>query len=171
MQKQNVSLDASFWIEAHAAGLTSFLLDYFNLFVPQAVADEICYPLRVLGFPAASSELFDEWCQSGQITLQEPQAPVQWFQRGENYAAALAMERDYWLLIDDNAPYHFARSRGIEVVGTMDFTVFLYEQGRLSYQAAMAVLRNLRASVSLVRKAMITLETLARAKGETDVNP
>lgn len=73
MEKQNASLDASFWIKAHAAGLTSFLLDYFNLFVPQAVADEICYPLRVLGFPAAGSKLFDEWCQSGQITLQESQ--------------------------------------------------------------------------------------------------
>jgi len=95
---------------------------------------------------------------------------VQWFQRSENYAAALAIERDYWLLIDDNAPYHFARSQGMEVVGTMDFTVFLYEQGRLSYQSAMAVLRSLRASVSLVRKAMITLETLARSKGETDDN-
>jgi predicted nucleic acid-binding protein len=166
MEKQPASLDASFWIGAHKVDLVSFLPEYFNLFVCQAVADEIRYPLEVLGIPAASSTLFDEWCQTRRITLQEPKAPVHWFQRGENYAAALALEHGYWLLIDDNAAYHFAKSRGIEVVGTMDFTVFLYEQGRLSYQTAMSTLRSLDAAVSLARKAMITLETLARMKGD-----
>jgi hypothetical protein len=69
---------------------------------------------------------------------------------------------------DDANPYHFAKSQGLKVIGTMDFTVFLYDQGRLSYRAAMSTIKTLRASEKLKRDAMITLESLARTKGDKD---
>jgi len=101
--------------------------------------------------------------------LQDPQARVDWFQRGENAAIALAIERGYFLLIGDASPYHFAKSQGLKVVGTTDFAVFLYDQGRLSYLAAISTIKALRASEKLKREAMIALEILARARGEEDV--
>lgn len=93
---------------------------------------------------------------------------MDWFQRGENAAIALAIENGYFLLIDDANPYHLAKSQGLKVIGTMDFTVFLYDQGRLSYPAAMSTIKTIRASEKLKRGAMITLEVLARTKGDKD---
>ncbi len=168
MEKQNASLDASFWINAFDGGIIHFLPEYFNLFICSVTAGEIRYPLDVLDIPAAGPVLFDQWCESGTITLQDPQAPVDWFQRGENAAIALAIENGYFLLIDDANPYHLAKSQGLKVVGTMDLTVFLYDQGRLSYPAAMSTIKALRAGNKLKREAMIALETLVRAKGEKD---
>lgn len=169
MEKQNASLDASFWINAFDGGVVQFLPEYFNLFVCRVAAEEIRYPLDVLGIPAAAPSLFDQWCKSGTVALQDPQARVNWFQRGENAAIALAIEHGYFLLIDDASPYHFAKSQGLKVVGTMDLAVFLYDQGRLSYSAAVSTIKALRASEKLKREAMIALEIVARAKGEKDV--
>jgi hypothetical protein len=168
VEKQNASLDASFWINAFDGGIIHFLPEYFNLFICRVTAGEIRYPLDILGIPAAGPVLFDQWCKSGTVTLQNPQAPVDWFQRGENAAIALAIENEYFLLIDDANPYHFAKSRGLKVVGTMDFTVLLYDQGRLSYPAAMSTIKTFRASEKLKRSAMITLESLARIRGDKD---
>jgi predicted nucleic acid-binding protein len=169
MVKQNASLDASFWINACNADLVWFLPDYFALFVCNAVAQEIRYPLDVLNIQATGPSLFVEWCESGTVTLQDPQEAVDWFQRGENAAIALAIERGYFLLMDDANPYHFARSKGLKVVGTADLTVFLYDQGRLSYDQAVTRVKELRSSEKQKRQAMIALETLARVRGDRDV--
>jgi predicted nucleic acid-binding protein len=168
VEKQNASLDSSFWINAFHVGIVHFLPEYFNLFVCQVAAEEIRYPLDVLGILAAGPSLFDQWCKSGMVTLQNPQAPVDWFHRGENAAIALAIENGLFLLIDDANPYHLAKSQGLKVIGTMDFTVFLYDQGRLSYPAAMSTTKAIRASEKLKRGAMIILEVLARTKGDKD---
>lgn len=165
MAKSSASLDASFWINACAGGLVRFALDYFDLFAAQVVAQEIRYPLDVLGIESASSVLFDAWCRSGRVTLQDPQTPVDWFQRGENAAVALAIERGYFLLIDDANPYHKAKSHGIKVVGTGDWAVFLYDQGRLAYDAALSAISRTRASRQQKREAIEALEMLARRKG------
>lgn len=170
MMKQNASLDASFWINAHDANLVRFLPDYFQLFVCQAVAEEIRYPLDVLGIEDANGPLlFVEWCRSGIINLAEPRKPVDWYQAGENAAIALAIEQGYFLLIDDANPYHLARSQGLSVIGTADLAVFLYDQGRLTYEETTAAIQALRSSKKQKRDALITLANLAREKGKQDV--
>jgi predicted nucleic acid-binding protein len=166
MVKQNASLDASFWINAYDADLVRFLTDYFRLFVCGSVAKEIRYPLDELGVKeAAGPSLFVKWCQSGVISLEDPQKPVNWYQAGENAAIALAIERKYFLLIDDANPYHFAKSQGLKVVGTADLAVFLYDQGRLTHAETVAALKALRSSKKQKRDAMIALGILAREKG------
>ncbi|MBS1253918.1 MAG: hypothetical protein MAG451_02972 [Anaerolineales bacterium] len=81
--KQNVSLDASFWINACNADLVQFLSDYFVLFACNVVAQEIRYPLDVLNIEGvAGPSLFVEWCESDIVTLQDPEEPVDWYQRG-----------------------------------------------------------------------------------------
>ena len=169
MEKQNASLDASFWINAYNGEIVHLVPDYFRLFACGVVAEEIRYPLDVLGLSAAGPLLFNEWCRAGIITLQDPQTPVDWFQRGENAAIALAIEQGYFLLIDDANPYHMARSKGLKVVGTMDFAVLLYDHGRLSYDAALAAIQGARASKKQKRDAIVALETLIRRKEGRDV--
>lgn len=167
--KQNASLDAFFWINAHDAGLVRFLPDYFVLFACNVVAQEIRYPIDVLNIEgAAGPSMFVEWCESGIVTLQDPEEPVDWYQRGENAAIALAIERGYFLLIDDANPYHFAKSKGLKVVGTADLTVFVYDQGRLSYDEAVVMVKRLRCSEKQKRDAMVALEILARERGDRD---
>lgn len=165
--KQNASLDASFWINAFDTALVDFLPDYFDLVVCDEVASEINYPVAVLGIEeAAGPNLFSQWCATGLILQQNPSQPVDWFQPGENAAIALAAEHGYWLLMDDANPYHMARSRGLQVVGTADLAVFLYDQERLSYEECARILHRLRSSRHQRRHAMVVLEMLARAKGE-----
>jgi hypothetical protein len=167
MVKQNASLDASFWINAYDADLIRFLPDYFRLFVCRSVAGEIRYPLDMLGIKeAACPSLFVEWCKSGIITLEDPRKPVNWYLAGENAAIALAIERGYFLLIDDANPYHFAKAQSLKVVGTADLAVFLYDQGHLTFAETTVAINALRSSKKQKRDAMTALGILAREKGD-----
>jgi predicted nucleic acid-binding protein len=162
--KQNASFDASFWINSCVANMVTHVIDYFYLFVTDEVAGEIRYPLDVLQMRSRTATLFNEWLAQGKITLQNPKASVSWFQSGENAAIALAIEQDYFLLIDDANPYHLAKKAGLRVVGTSDFSVFLYDQGRITYDAATEALRQMQISKKQRRVAMMTLAELKRLK-------
>lgn len=164
--KQNASLDASFWFNACEARVIGFLLNYYNLFVCRAVADEILYVKQVLGLPSTACELFSDWQKQGIVTLAEPQRPVDWFDSGENQAIALAMERGYRLLIDDGAPYNYAKSKEITVHGTAEFIVFLYRRDLLTYKDALTRIAGLEINKRLQRVAMRALALLAQAKGD-----
>lgn len=165
MVKQNASLDASFWINCCAAGIIQFVSNYFQLFAPIIVATEIRYPLSVLGIQAASSVLFNTWVNSGQAILQDPQKPVNWFQQGENAAIALAVEQNYFLLMDDANPYHRAKSVGLKVIGTAEFIVLLFDHGHINYTAATDAVKQTQASKRQKRDALVALESLMRHKG------
>lgn len=83
---------------------------------------------------------------------------------GENAAIALALEYDYFLLIDDANPYHRAKAAGLKVVGSNEFAVLLYDHGRITYKAASAAIRQTHASKKQKRLALVALETLNRYK-------
>lgn len=53
-------------------------------------------------------------------------------------------------------------------VGIADLTVFLFDQGRLSYDEAVAMVKRLRCSEKQKRDAMVALEILARERGGRD---
>jgi len=166
MVKQNASLDASFWFNAYEARVIGFLPNYYNLFVCRAVADEILYVKQVLRVPSSACQLFSDWLQQGIVTLAEPQQPVDWFDSGENHAIALAIERGYRLLIDDGAPYHYAKSKGIAVHGTAEFIVFLYRRDLLTYKDALARIAGLEINKRMQRVALRALALLAQIKGD-----
>ncbi len=166
MAPPEASLDTSFWINVHQAGLTSLLPEYFRLFVCSEVEREVLYPLITKGLPVAAAVQFQEWCEAKIITRQDPARPVDWYHVGENAAIALAIEGNYVLLIDDQNPYHFARSRGLKVVNSADFAVLLYHVGKLSYTAAETAIGRLGLGKHLARTALASLGALARRKGE-----
>jgi predicted nucleic acid-binding protein len=166
MAKQNASLDASFWINACAGAVVEYLAAYFRLFTHMVVADEIRYPLTVLGIQAHSAVLFNEWVRTRKVLLQDPQAPMVWYQQGENAAIGLAVERNYLLLMDDANPYHRARSVGLKVVGTAEFVVLLFDQGQISYDDAVNAIKQTHASKNQKRDALIVMEMVARRKGK-----
>ncbi|MCE7982917.1 MAG: hypothetical protein DYG89_17170 [Caldilinea sp. CFX5] len=99
------------------------------------------------------------------MVIQEPQKAVAWFHAGENAAIALAIEHQYFLLIDDANPYHRARSAGVQVVGTAEFTVLLFDHGRLTYMLAVDAINQTNAGKQMKRTALTMLETVARQKG------
>lgn len=163
--KQNASLDASFWINACAANIVEFAPSYFQLYASTTVAEEIRYPLTVLGIESLSAILFNQWVETGVITLQDAQINIDWFQRGENAALALAIQYGYWLLMDDANPYHRARSAGLKVVGTSELVVLLFDHNYLAHDVAVAAIKQTNASQRLKRDSLVMLEFLARRKG------
>lgn len=90
---------------------------------------------------------------------------MDWFQQGENAAIALAMEHDYFLLIDDANPYHRAKAAGLKVVGSSEFAVLLYDQGQITHHSAVTAIQRTHASKRQKRLAITMLETLKRLKG------
>ncbi len=165
MPQLNVSLDASFWINAYRGGLVNYLSDYFTLFVPQVVANEIERPSAITGLPTAAGLKFREWRLRGHITIQNPQQSVDWFHAGENAAIGLAIEQHYWLLIDNGQPYRFSLAQGLTVIKTPDLALFLFDAGKLSYQETYQAIHRLQINKKLARSVLIALEELARSKG------
>ena len=163
-EKQNASIDASFWINICAAELVEFLSEYFILYSNSIVALEIRYPLDVLGIEAQTALLFNEWLRAGKVIMQDPAKPVNWFHEGENEAIALAIEHGYFLLMDDANPYHRAKAEGLRIVGSSEFAVLLYDHERITYETAVSSIRQTHASEKLKRLASVTLETLKRHK-------
>ncbi len=165
MSKLNAVLDSSFWINAHRGGLASYLSEYFAMFAPEVVAEEVEHRSTITGLLTAAGLLFRQWRLAGQIVIQNPEQSIDWFDPGENAAIALALERDYWLLMDNGNPYHMARSQGLRVVKTPDLAVFLFDIGELTYDETREIIHRLQVDKKLARSALITLERLVRLKG------
>lgn len=170
MDKRDAVLDASFWINAHRAGLVEFLPDYFDLRAPTAVIEEIEHLPPGVGQLTPAGESFRHWRQAGRLEIQDPTQAVDWFDRGENAAIALAREQGYVLLIDDQAPYHLAKARELKTIASPDFVVLLYADGRLSYDDALSVLVSSGIAKHLKRAAMTAVGLLARQRNERDDN-
>jgi predicted nucleic acid-binding protein len=162
--KQNASFDTSFWINICVANVAPHVAHYFNLFVPDEVVVEIRYPLDVLQMKSRTATLLNRWLAEGKVTSQNPDQSVTWFQSGENAAIALAIEHCYFLLIDDANPYHRAKHAGLSVVGSSDLFVFLYDQGRLTYDTAVEAMRQIQVSKKQRRVALMALAELNRLK-------
>jgi len=170
MNKRNAVLDASFWINAHYAEVVDYLPDYFNLFVPTQVIQEVEYTPPDIDQLTSAGESFRSWRQAGQFKCQDPARPVDWFHAGENAAIGLAQEQGCVLLIDDQAPYHLAKARGLRAIASVDFIVLLYADNRLSHNEARARLAKSRPASHLKRAATVALAVLARQRGDRDVN-
>jgi len=140
------------------------LPSYFHLFVPTLVIQEIEYAPPDVDHLTPAGEAFRRWRQGGRLQLQDPARPVDWFQPGENAAIGLAREQGYALLIDDQAPYHLAKARGLRVIASADFVVLLYTDDVLSYDEAQALLAQSGIARHLQRAAMTALAVLARQK-------
>jgi len=158
-------MDASFWINLCVSQAIQFLPPYFQLYVPEVVVQEIRYPLEILGIQSMTVSLFDQWRTNSWITLRNPSANVNWFQPGENAAIALALQQNYYLLMDDANPYHRAKRAGIKVVGSSEFIVLLLDHGKLSFEEAVEALKQNHASKKQKQEAIVVLEILRRRKG------
>jgi predicted nucleic acid-binding protein len=112
--------------------------------------------------------MFRRWRQSERLELQDPTRPVDWFHPGENAAIGLAQERGYVLLIDDQAPYHLAKARGLPVIASADFVVLLYVDQLLSYDDAEAILVRSGIAKHLKRATMMALAFLAQQRSDRD---
>lgn len=164
MMKQCASLDASFWINICAGNVVTYIIDYFYLYAAAIVAREIRYPLAVLGMSAQTALLFNNWVETGTVTILNPKQPLDWFQEGENAAMALALEHNWFLLMDDANPYHRAKTAGLKVIGSSEWCILLYDHGRLTFDQARTAIQKTHTGKRLKRHALILLEELRRYK-------
>jgi predicted nucleic acid-binding protein len=159
-------LDASFWINIVRMDLASHLVDYFVLYVPPRVTQELAAPLGRSQIPQPAA-LFQEWTQRQLVHVEYPNLTFGRFDAGENEAIALALERDWALLIDNSAPRDWSRGRlHLRVIDSPAFAVFLYDQWRIEYPDAVAALARSQAARRVVREALIVLVDLAKRRGD-----
>jgi predicted nucleic acid-binding protein len=167
VERLDAVLDASFWINAERSGLSQYLLDYFRLSAPPRVVEEVTFLSKRLSEPPSAAVLFAAWQARGLVEMVAPEGGFGRFDAGENEAIALARERGWVLLIDDEAPRHYSRGPlGLRVIDSPAFAVFLYDQRRLLYAEAVGALRRSQAGQRMVGEALIALELLARRKGD-----
>jgi hypothetical protein len=138
--KQNATLDSSFWINAYRAGLSSHVLDRFDLHYGPAVANELFQR-----FPAGRE--FWQLVRKDLISENTPAFDeIDEFGPGERDAINLALEhRDWILLIDDRRPLLEAERRGLIVLCTPVLVVDLFSEGRLDIRQALDISARLAA--------------------------
>jgi predicted nucleic acid-binding protein len=155
-------IDASFWINAERSGLLEYLPDYFVLKAPVEVAREITFTLGQ-SVPAQAATVFEEWHGKDLVEIVEPAGTFARFYAGENQAIAFAALHGCMLLIDNSEARHFSRGPlRLRVVDSPTFAVFLYDQGRLTYEQTREILRVSLAARRVVREAVIVLAGLTR---------
>lgn len=169
MAQQNASLDTSFWSIATQVGVVQYLFRFFNVFYCSAVEREINSTdsdETALVFPQAM--LFRVLREDGRLHHTEPEAPERLYGVGEAHAIALARERSWILLINDFRPLQFARALGIQCVSVPGFCVLLYSEQLITLPAVEGYLQRLANTTSpgLIRQAELTVEEIARMRGE-----
>ena len=65
---------------------------------------------------------------------------------------------------DGADPYHLAKAEGLNIVGSSEITILLYDHGRITYETAASSILQTHAGEKLKRLALVTLETLKRQK-------
>lgn len=141
--KQNASLDTSFWINCYRIGILHYVFEYFNIFANREVMREILYPIAI-GIVSEDAHIFKERLNQEKIIIKNPVHTTDIFHMGESLAIVLSEENDFVLLIDNGAPYNYAKSKNIKVVCSPMFVVFLFSQGKIKYSEAKLKLRELK---------------------------
>jgi len=144
--KQNATVDSSFWINSHRAGLTVHLLERFQVYYHTDVAGELREEFT-------SGREFWRLIRDGTLqeaTLVQTQGAgrerIAAFGPGERAAINLAIEHPDWiLLMDDRRPFLEAGRRGIQVLCSPVLVVDLYVKRKLTARQALEMLARLAA--------------------------
>lgn len=138
--KQNATLDSSFWINAHRAGLLAAVLDRFTLHYTPAVGTELKEEF-------ASGREFWRLVREGTLILAKPSSDlVRAFGPGERAAISLALEhRDWVLLIDDWRPLAEAHRRDLSTLCTPVLVATLFDEAQIELREALQMLGRLAA--------------------------
>ena len=161
--KQSATLDTSFWINAHRAGLAPFVVQRFDLYVSREVAGELSRAYE-------AGRDFWNLMSEGKIAQADP-APelIRLFGRGERSAMNLALEHlDWVLLMDDRRPYEEASKRGLKAVCSPVLVVQLFRESVLSLVEAHRFLAELEyfdtVSPSLISLARVQMQGIRRQR-------
>ncbi|MEE3257908.1 MAG: hypothetical protein VX293_01740 [Candidatus Latescibacterota bacterium] len=114
-------METSFWGLGHRADILSYIFRFFTICVPKAVrlkvlAPDPRYPQRVYGY----QEMCRLMEEQGALELRNPTRSLPQFHAGEAAALALALEKQYWLLINEQRALVFARQQEVRAVTVME---------------------------------------------------
>lgn len=169
MDKQSAVMETSFWVLGHRIDILTYLFRFFRIFVPEAVRLEVLapdprYPQRAYGYQEMFRLLEDQDLLSGC----NPTQSLQQFHFGEAAALGLALEKEWWILINEQRPLTFARRRGIKAVTVPEFIVYLYQAQMLSYRSALSKLDGIAPNTGqqVMLAARQAFMALAQSRGE-----
>ncbi len=170
MAKQSAVMETSFWVLAHRIDILSYLFRFFTVLVPETVRAEVLasdprYPQRVYGY----QEMFGLLENQGLLSIYNPTQSLPQFHDGEAVALALALERGWWLLINERRALAFARRQGIKAVTVPEFIIYLYEAHILSHRSAQNKLDGIATNTGhqVMQAARQAFLALAQSRGES----
>jgi len=161
--KQSVTLDSSFWINAHRSGLLRYVLALYHLHYAPAVAAELSEEF-------ASGREFWRLARDGVLQESVPTSEsVRAFGPGERAAMNLALENADWLLlVDDRRPLQEAQRLGIRAICTPVLIVGLFHDGTIEFEQALQALARLTAmqtvSPTLIEAALAQVQVERQRK-------
>jgi predicted nucleic acid-binding protein len=163
----DASLDTSFWNRASEVGVAPYLFQFFRVHYCAAVKREIIStdPEKTsLVYPQAM--LFQVFDEDKRLYPTEPERPLRRLGAGEAHAIALALEKNWMLLINDYNPLVFAQSIGIACMCAPDFCILLYTVGKITLPAVNGYLKRLSPTTSptLIALAEATLQQIVHEK-------
>ena len=164
MVKHSATLDSSFWINAHRAGLLEYVFDRYAVYYTPAVAIE----LRA-NFP--SGREFWRIVRDGLLVETAPSNDAfTLFGPGERAAINLVSERPDWvLLMDDRKPLIEAQRLGLRTLCTPVLVATLFDVDRVDMGQAIEMLGRLTAmqtvSPTLIQAALAQVGLDASRKG------
>ena len=162
--KQSATLDSSFWINAHRAGLLGHVLDRFVVHYTPAVAIELHE-----SFP--SGREFWRLARDGLLVETAPiREALNLFGPGERAAINLVSEhRDWVLLMDDRRPLAEAQRLGLRTLCTPVLVCTLFDEEQIDLRQATQTLARLSAmqtvSPTLIQAALAQISLDSRRKG------
>ena len=162
--KQSATLDSSFWINAHRAGLLEYVLDRFVVHYTPSVAIELHENF-------ASGREFWRVVREGLIVETAPTSSAfNLFGPGEQAAINLVSEhRDWVLLMDDRKPLAEAQRRGLRTLCTPVLVSTLFDEDQVELGQAIEILGRLAAmqtvSPTLIQAALTQIGLDASRKG------
>jgi hypothetical protein len=138
--KQNATLDSSFWVNVHRAGLSEHLLCRYRLWYAPAVGSELDEK-----FP--SGREFWRLVRAGGLTEVSPDTEhVKEFGPGERSAINVVLDRPDWLLLlDYRRPFEEAVRLGLRVLCSPVLVTVLFLEEELSAAEALTALARLAA--------------------------
>lgn len=146
MQKPRIMMDTSSWINLYEIGLINHLMDNFQVFVTPKVRDEI---LEGKEF-AEDVTVFEEATESKIIKVDTPKTTPEEIRHeisissGEIEVIAYAIEKDFFVLIDDSRVYRVMDRFNLKYFSSANIVLDAYMGGRINKDRAYELLENLR---------------------------
>jgi len=170
INKKIAIVDSSFWININRVGLVDYLLERFELIFTSKVEDELLVNFKLFYTPR-DIIVYNKLKDMDLIKIRNPKNVSDNLYNslcktsGEVQTIALAIELNGAVLVDNSAAIEYCIKNKIQVINTINFILYSYDQDKLTYEQSLEKINILK---PFIRDKYIyqNLDLLAQIKGD-----